>query len=426
VLQRALKLANLLYRLIMPGGIIVLLAYSLLRLGVIAATDGWQTNFYTLVMLSTALILSGAFHRSRLFLASLVIVLSQAALVWLSPRISLESQRVLFDAIAFLAPLNLLALPWLQDRGIISPAGKKRLIFVALQILLIAILLRFTYVARFLEHRVVPPRFSDWSHMPQPALFAFLLAAVILVVSLARCYRAVESSLLWSLVALFIALRAGTPGLRAAVYFGSAGVVLGLAVLETSYRMAYHDELTRLPSRRALNEALLKLGDSYTIAMLDVDHFKKFNDTYGHDAGDQALQMVASCLAHVTGGGKAYRYGGEEFAVLFPDRPVEEAFTYLDRLRRLIEQTSFVVRGKDRRRTRRNKKSRNGKTETNVTVSVGLASTYRNEFTVQQVMRCADQALYKAKAKGRNCTVVVKPAKSSRSEDMKIKTLQLT
>jgi diguanylate cyclase (GGDEF)-like protein len=293
--------------------------------------------------------------------------------------------------------------------------------------LLIAIpVMRFNRMADFLERQVLPRRLSDWSHMPQLALIAFLVAALILAISLARRYSAVESSLLWSLAALFIALRAGTPGYRAAVYFGSAGVVLALAVLETSYRMAYHDELTRLPSRRALNEALLKLGDSYTIAMVDVDHFKKFNDTYGHDAGDQALQMVASQLAHVTGGGKAYRYGGEEFAVLFPDKPVEEAFTYLDRLRRLIEQSSFVVRGRDRRRTRRNRKSRNGKTETNVTVSVGLASTQRNEFTVQQVLRSADQALYKAKARGRNCTVVVKAVKSARSAEMKIKTLQTT
>ena len=58
------------------------------------------------------------------------------------------------------------------------------------------------------------------------------------------------------------------------------------------------------------------------MAMIDVDHFKKFNDTHGHDIGDQVLKLVAARLAQVEGGGIAYRYGGEEFAVLFPDRPI--------------------------------------------------------------------------------------------------------
>src|SRR5262249_23250975 len=348
---------------------------------------------------------------SRLFLASLVIALSFAALVWVTPRISTGHQQILFNAIAFFLPLNLLGLSFLHDRGLISPAGERRLAFIGVQILVVAglMLATFARLAGLLERSFVSPRFSGWSKIPQPALAAFAVAAILMTVSLARRYRAVESSLLWGLIAVFVALRNGGVGYTATVYFGAAGLLLTVAVLETSYSMAFHDELTRLPSRRALNEALQKLGDSYTIAMLDVDHFKKFNDTYGHEAGDQALRMVASKLAHVTGGGKAYRCGGEEFAVLFAGRPVEEAFTYLDRMRHLIEQSTFIVRGPDRRRAKRNKKSRHGKTETNVTVSVGIASS-ANGVTVDQVLRSADQALYRAKAWGRNCPVVVKPS----------------
>ena len=80
--------------------------------------------------------------------------------------------------------------------------------------------------------------------------------------------------------------------------------------------------------------------------MLDVDHFKKFNDSYGHESGDQALRLVASRLAHITGGGKAYRYGGEEFAIVFPNKSSDEVFVFLDRMRRVIEQSVFTVRGK--------------------------------------------------------------------------------
>jgi diguanylate cyclase (GGDEF)-like protein len=196
-----------------------------------------------------------------------------------------------------------------------------------------------------------------------------------------------------------------------------------VALIETSYAMAYLDELTQLPSRRALNEALLKLGESYSIAMLDVDHFKKFNDSYGHESGDQALRLVASRLSHITGGGKAYRYGGEEFAIVFPNKAAEEVFVYLDRMRRVIEQSVFTVRGKDRRRKGKSGIGRGSKKQTNVTVSIGLASTGGERLTTTEVLRMADQALYKAKAKGRNCTVTAKLGRSSmpvQQPDMRI------
>jgi GGDEF domain-containing protein len=90
-----------------------------------------------------------------------------------------------------------------------------------------------------------------------------------------------------------------------------------LVVVIDAYFLAYRDELTALPSRRALNQLSLSLSRKYTLAMLDIDHFKKFNDTYGHDIGDQVLKLVASKLAKVKNGGKVFRYGGEEFTVVF-------------------------------------------------------------------------------------------------------------
>jgi diguanylate cyclase (GGDEF)-like protein len=121
---------------------------------------------------------------------------------------------------------------------------------------------------------------------------------------------------------------------------------------------------------------------------------------------------VASRLSHITGGGKAYRYGGEEFAIVFPNKPSEEVFVYLDRMRRVIEQSVFTVRGKDRRRKGKSGIGRGSKKQTNVTVSIGLASTGGEKLTPTEVMRMADQALYKAKAKGRNCTVTAKLGRS--------------
>ena len=98
----------------------------------------------------------------------------------------------------------------------------------------------------------------------------------------------------------------------------TAGLILISSIIENSLFLAYHDELTSLPARRAFNDALLRLEAPYTVAVVDIDHFKKFNDTYGHETGDQVLRLVAAKLAGVTGGGRAYRVGGEEFSILFP------------------------------------------------------------------------------------------------------------
>jgi len=236
-----------------------------------------------------------------------------------------------------------------------------------------------------------------------------VVAMAIVTASLIQRYRAVESGLLWTLGAALVALRAGGVNQRAGIFFASGGLSLIVALLETSYKMAYHDELTQLPSRRALNEALMKLPQSYSVAMVDVDHFKKFNDTYGHEAGDQALRLVASRLARIAGGGRAYRYGGEEFAVVFPGKQADDVFVFLDRMRKLIEQTTFVVRGRDRRKNRAGKARTVGvKKETNVTVSIGLASNDGDGLSAADVLRVADRALYRAKAKGRNCTVTAR------------------
>ena len=119
------------------------------------------------------------------------------------------------------------------------------------------------------------------------------------------------------------------------------------------YLLAYHDELTTLPSRRAFNDALLRLQAPYSIAVVDIDHFKRFNDTYGHDTGDQVLGLVAACLARVTGGGQAYRCGGEEFNILFAGKTTDQVVDHLEQLRATVERSEFRMRGGDRRQAAR-------------------------------------------------------------------------
>jgi diguanylate cyclase (GGDEF)-like protein len=408
------KIFTILYRLTLPGSLLLFFSALLIRVGVLADPQTSLVKFLPVLVFGIGLLLSAFFRRSRLFFALLVLALSQSAFAWIMPRLSADSARIVANAIAILLPLNLLVLAFLRERGIISPAGRRRLAMVALQVMSVAILCMpaVAHIAAQMNRAFIPLIFSQWSRMSQPALLAFLLAMATMTILLLRRYKAVESSLLWSVVAAFIALRASSTSHLDGVYFAAGGLALIVALIETSYAMAYLDELTQLPSRRSLNEALLKLGETYSIAMLDVDHFKKFNDSYGHESGDQALRLVASRLAHITGGGKAYRYGGEEFAIVFPNKTSDEVFVYLDRMRRVIEQSVFTVRGADRRRKGKSGIGRGAKKQTNVTVSIGLATTNGDKLAPAEVLRMADQALYKAKAKGRNCTITAKLSKS--------------
>ncbi len=408
------KIFKILYRLTLPGSLLLIIAALLIRVGVLADPKSSMVQFFPVVVFGTGLALSAFFRRSRLFFALLVLTLAQVTFTWIIPHLAPATAIITANGVALLLPLNLVVLAFLKERGIISPTGRKRLAIVAAQVLAVWLLClpAFAQAAHQIGRTFAPPVLSNWSRLSQPALAAFLLAIAVIMVPLIRRYKAVESSLLWSVMAALIALSLGRTEHLEGVYFAAGGLALIVALIETSYAMAYLDELTQLPSRRALNEALLKLGDSFSIAMMDVDHFKKFNDSYGHEAGDQALRLVASRLARIAGGGKAYRYGGEEFAVVFPGKTAEEVFVYLDRMRKIIEQSVFTVRGKDRRRKGKTGIGRGSKKEINVTVSVGLAASSGERLTPTEVIRMADQALYKAKARGRNCTVTAKLSKA--------------
>jgi diguanylate cyclase (GGDEF)-like protein len=408
------KIFKILYRLTLPGSLLLVISAALIRVGVLADPKSTLVKFYPLAVFVTGLAVSAFFRRSRLFFALLALGIAQVTFTWVIPHLEERAAQITADAVALLLPMNLLVLAFVRERGIISPTGRKRLAIVGAQILAVMILCApaFRDASNWIGRAFAPLALSAWSRLSQPALLAFVIAAIVITVPLVRRYKAVESSLLWSLMAAFVALGPARTSHLDGVYLAAGGLALIVALIETSYAMAYLDELTQLPSRRALNEALLKLGDSFSIAMMDVDHFKKFNDSYGHEAGDQALRLVAARLARIAGGGRAYRYGGEEFAVVFPGKSAEEVFVYLDRMRKIIEQSVFTVRGKDRRRKGKSGIGRGTKKQTNVTVSVGLAAA-NGDLTPSEVLRMADQALYRAKAKGRNCTVTAKMGRST-------------
>jgi len=370
--------------------------------------------------LVAGLLLAWRFHSSRIFFALLVLFLAEQALSYFSQgRIALVGPgRTALAAVGVLLPLNFVLLSFQHERGFTfsSVAPPSLLLFV--QSVIVAVLCR--------PERPAAARVLHHAFPPAPLAFATLLAfgaaAVVLLIRYLLFHKPVESGLLWALAASLLALRFGGVGKIPTGYFAAAALTLTGAIVETSYLLAYHDELTTLPSRRAFHDALLRLQSPYSIAMVDIDHFKRCNDTYGHDTGDQVLRMIASRLARVTGGGQAYRCGGEEFAILFPGKTTSDVLEHLEKLRSDIEASTLRLRGPERRQEARGPDRRNQRgrgrgqagrvirelaraapsNELSVTASIGVATSKRDNPSAEEVVQAADKALYRAKTGGRN------------------------
>lgn len=171
-----------------------------------------------------------------------------------------------------------------------------------------------------------------------------------------------------------------------------------------SYVMSFVDELTGVLGRRAMTFKLKALRSNYCLAMLDVDHFKKFNDKHGHQVGDDVLKVVAK-LMDKTEGATAYRYGGEEFVLVFAKGSVKETMERVEACRKRIEEYELYPKSLKRPKQDAKGKDKRGKVAQgkplHVTVSFGLAQQQSREHFDSVIAR-ADKALYRAKDKGRN------------------------
>jgi diguanylate cyclase (GGDEF)-like protein len=313
-----------------------------------------------------------------------------------------------YTALVILVPLNALGAFILPERGVSHHRNYRWLLVLLLELVLIAWIgsggknpLSGSIWQAALEHPLLKSPPTPWAGR--------LLFASAFVAAMWRAWPRngpLDLGLAATLASFFIACEwAGAPGAFGA-FVSTAGLMLVVALLHESHRMAFGDELTGLPARRALEEALASLGPNYAIAMIDVDHFKQFNDTHGHDVGDQVLKLVGGQLALIEGGGRAYRYGGEEFSVLFANGSVREALPHLERARKAIEGYGMAVRSDDRPRDVKEGKVHRGEgtveSVLSVTVSIGVAGSDAKHGRPEEVIKAADEALYRAKQGGRN------------------------
>ncbi|MFP3370969.1 MULTISPECIES: sensor domain-containing diguanylate cyclase [unclassified Pseudomonas] len=256
-----------------------------------------------------------------------------------------------------------------------------------------------------------PTLHGQWMSLIQIVYPLFLGVFILLVVQYLRAPRPLHAALITGLLGIFWMLpQTFILPFTLNIMCSQVMLMIAAAVAHEAYQMAFRDELTGLPGRRALNERMQRLGRNYVIAMTDVDHFKKFNDTHGHDVGDQVLRLVASRLSKVTGGGRAYRYGGEEFALVFAGKTAEECVPHVEAVREVIANYVMHLRDQSSRpqddTSGRQRRAGNSGGTVSVTISIGVAERQVDHRNPEAVLKSADQALYSAKGAGRNCVMV--------------------
>ncbi len=365
------------------------------------AQDQWQSwrsiiRDLPLWLLPITAVIAFQFNRSRLAYLSFLFLIYYAverSFISDSQLLQQYAQPVFITGCLILTYLSLI-----KDRILFSIFGLINLVAIIICLFVSALLVHLINNNTDQLINTLP-----WVITPEDLVFIpwFICLSAIMIrsiqdVTLTTTATAI-SFLLWSIEYFQPML------FPSAMLFIIVSTIYLLSILFDSYALAYRDELTGLPSRRALYNLVLSLGPKYTVAMSDIDHFKKFNDTYGHDVGDQVLKLVSSKLSKISGGGKVFRYGGEEFTIVFPRKSAEETLNHLETVRQTIEDYQIILR--DEKRKKGDKKSRSQASNTNktvsVTISIGAANKVRGE-NFEHALKQADIALYKAKKQGRN------------------------
>lgn len=361
----------------------------------------------TFVFLFIGLGLSGYFNKSKLFVLLLFPLFFNLALAFPTTLFTKLSTYAFWYITPLSLSLGYLFLYTLQERGLKSSFGLIRLSLGAM-------ILGISFLGlKFFTSPMQKAFETSFLHVNLTALFkapdfVVIMGSIALgfIFLISLLFKAsTQKAPLWMLLALLIPCLWWHHQYPFILFSFVASLIAIVALMHDAYQMAYVDTLTGVKGRRALEESFLHLGSTYTIAMVDIDHFKKFNDTFGHDIGDEVLKLVASLISEVPRA-HAYRYGGEEFTLVFHSIKPQDTHMVLEDLREKIVKRGFVIRDKNRPETKKTSiqsNEQNVKKE-RLSVSIGFAHARKGK-SPQEVLKLADMALYKAKESGRNCVI---------------------
>ncbi len=396
-------------RLIFPVILLTLAWYLLSEVHILDASNRALLGYVPYVLAAIAAALSLQFNRSRLAASSVLL----ACVFWLiqnflQSSLSGPQAYYVYVSLSLLVPLNIALLALLPERGLWNHFG-------FLYLLITPAFCAYAYW----QFQTRPDALQNLSDLWQiKSIEGYILSVgstILFGIALGICLFSLgvrnnesEAMLALCLASCYVTLGWLQVDMMSTIMFSiaSAGVIIG--VFRSSHEMAYRDELTGLQGRRSLNERFRGLGKRYCVAMLDIDHFKKLNDSHGHDVGDEVLKLVAKRLSKIGGGSTTYRYGGEEFCAVFPQRDIEDCVPYLEEVREEIANYRITIRDKSARPTSQHESTgrRRGQASkgasVRVTISIGLAEKTDPSQSAEDVLKVADKALYKSKQGGGN------------------------
>ncbi|HFQ5370251.1 TPA: GGDEF domain-containing protein [Vibrio vulnificus] len=397
------------FKIFFPVGLLGIVAMGMDNIIVMTQANWGLAANLPYILLGTVFLLCSVFKQGRIAMIAMAMIITYSV-IQNRLQIPLSSGSVLLELslLAFLLPVACFVVYLFNASGMHSKSIATYGLVLGVLTVWSFIFLSYFQEAGF-EHWNNGLLFSVAAISKLPLLLVAYCTAIVLATAILvlKHNRPIEVSIYTCLLLASTTFTFFDVKFISSTMFTLAGILLIMHVVQASHELAFIDVLTQLPSRRALEMDVKHLGRRFSIAMIDVDHFKKFNDTYGHHTGDDVLKLVGSRLLLIKGGAKVYRYGGEEFTVVFKGKTSKEVQGYLDDIREDIANYDLVLRndttrpnkaseGKKRRGTQENKMN-----TVNVTVSIGVSDS-RSSKDPDTIRSLADEALYKAKKAGRN------------------------
>ena len=391
-----------------PGGLIFLIAIGFLRPQGLPIWLQQPIAALPYIVLTFGLVFGWYFASSRMILSLLVLALADRAMV-LFPSTDADQaglSQTIVAITAFLVPLNLLAFSIFKEDSLTTLRGLSRILLVLVQpFLLFWLCLPDQHdLASSFTREYVPSLYTEWTPIPQPALFAFATAMLLHFIRFALRRDPLEGGAIWALVAIFVAYHTSRYGWQPTNFFMTGGLILFVTLFQSFYQQTYRDELTGIPGRLAYEEAIAQLGKRFSVAVISIDQLTQYANIHGKSVSQQILKLVAPRVHAACSGGQIFRTTGEELTVLFPGKSTTEAMSTLETIRKTTEAINLILRGPDRvwQKERVTQKTGSRDQALPITLSIGVAERVNDSATLTLVIKSAYRALYEAKGVGGN------------------------
>jgi diguanylate cyclase (GGDEF)-like protein len=397
-----------LFSFIVPGSLPFLITVLILNLKVTDNVLSKSALIYPLLVIGAGVLIGLLYKRMWLMLVILTLALADRALLYFAANAAFttEGGRLIYQAVSFLLPLNLCLFAFMKRRGDMTWQSIWFLGSIFLQGCGVAFLYQYRSLGfgAFLEYSSLKWHLLERIPLSQLALFAFGIAFVYYLFLYIRTHGAIERAFCWALISIFYAVALVKIGPLSSIYFSTAGLIFVISVIENIYIEGFQDEVTALPAGKSMLATLSQLDTGYTLAMIEVDNFKRIKDNHGRRVSKQVLRLTGEKLTRVTGGGKPFHYRDELFAVVFPGRFLQDTLPHMEELRQLIKRTGPIPEDtkSPRRKPRKLKKIEIIANRIPVTVSIGVAERSDADTSSAQAIKKAEKALLTAKNEGRD------------------------